>query len=84
MKKLITPAALGALALLAYSVTTASAQETKAEKPVQPKVLKKYDLNKDGKLDETENTAWLADKKAASAKKTKSPAGDDLKPSSVK
>ena len=84
MKKLITPALLGILALLACSVSTVSAQETKTEKPVSAAVLKKYDLNKDGKLDEAERTAHLSDKKAAAAKKTKHKADADMKPDTVK
>jgi hypothetical protein len=83
MKKLITPALLGALALLASTVTAASAQEPAAEKPVTPAVLKKYDLNKDGKLDETERAAWVADKKAQAAKK-KHKADAEMKPETVK
>jgi hypothetical protein len=84
MKKLITPALLGALALLASTVTAASAQEPAAEKPVTPTVLKKYDLNKDGKLDETERAAWIADKKAQAAKKNKKKADAEMKPETVK
>jgi hypothetical protein len=71
MKKLITPALLGLLTLLSCSVSTASAQDAQTEKPVSAAVLKKYDLNKDGKLDEAERTAFQADKKAAAAKKAK-------------
>jgi hypothetical protein len=84
MKKLITPTLLGILALLAYSPSTASAEETKTEKPVSATVLKKYDLNKDGKLDEAEQTTLLADKKAAAAKKAKSKADAEMKAEAVK
>ena len=84
MKKLITPALLGALALLASTVTAASAQEPAAEKPVTPAGLKKYDLNRDGKLDETERAAWIADKKAQAAKKNKNKADAEMKPETVK
>jgi hypothetical protein len=84
MKKLITPALLGTLTLLAYSVSTAPAQEKSTEKPVSATVLKKYDLNKDGKLDEAEQNALLTDKKAAAAKKAKSKADAAMKPDTVK
>jgi len=84
MKKLITPALLGLLPLLSCSVSTASAQDVPTEKPVSAAVLKKYDLNKDGKLDETERTAFQADKKAAAAKKAKHKADADMKPDTVK
>jgi hypothetical protein len=84
MKKLITPALLGILSILAYSVSTASAQETQPEKPVSAAALKKYDLNKDGKLDEAERTTLQADKKAAAAKKAKHKADADMKPDTVK
>jgi len=54
----------GALcALIAVSaITVSQADETKKEKPVPPGILKKYDANKDGVLDETEKAAWEADK----------------------
>jgi len=84
MIKLIRPALLGSLALLAFSVSTASAQDAQTEKPVSAAVLKKYDLNKDGKLDEAERTSFLADKKAAAAKKAKHKADADMKPDTVK
>lgn len=84
MKKLIRPTLLGSLALLAFSVSTASAQDAQTEKPVSAAVLKKYDLNKDGKLDEAERTSLLADKKAAAAKKAKHKADADMKPDTVK
>ncbi|MCS6242442.1 MAG: hypothetical protein H2172_01075 [Opitutus sp.] len=84
MKKLITPALLGSLALLAFSVSTASAQDAQTEKPVSAAVLKKYDINKDGKLDEAERTSLLAEKKAAAAKKAKTKADADMKPDTVK
>ena len=84
MKKLITPALLGILSILAYSVSTASAQETQPEKPVSAAALKKYDLNKDGKLDEAERTTLQADKKAAAAKKAQHKADADMKPDTVK
>ena len=67
MKKIIATTLLGAVALIASSVTTVSAQETKAEKPVHPEVqtvLKQHDTNKDGKLDESELAAWQGEKKA--------------------
>ena len=85
MKKLIIkPALLSILGLLACSVSTASAQETQTAKPVSAAVLKKYDLNKDGKLDEAEHTSLLTDKKAAAAKKAKIKADAAMKPDTVK
>ena len=84
MKKLITPTLLGISAFLACSVPTVSAEEIKTEKPVSAAVLKKYDLNKDGKLDEAEHSSLLADKKAAAAKKNKSKAYAEMKPATVK
>ncbi len=61
----------GALCVLVAvcAITVSRADETKApkEKKVSAAVLKKYDLNKDGVLDETEKAAWLADKESKSA-----------------
>jgi hypothetical protein len=59
-----------ALFAVSFAVSTASAEEAaKQAKPIPPQVLKKYDVNHDGKLDETELAAWKADKKAAHEKK---------------
>jgi hypothetical protein len=54
-----------ALLVIGFAVSSASA----GDKAPSEKVLKKYDLDKDGKLDETEMAKWNADKKAAAEKK---------------
>ena len=54
-----------AVLTLGCAVSSVSA----AEKAPSEKVLKKYDLNKDGKLDEAETAKWVADKKVAAEKK---------------
>lgn len=84
MKKHNTPALLGILTLLLCSASIASAEEPKTEKPPSASVLKKYDINKDGKLDETEQAAVFADKKAAAAKKAKGKANAAMKADTVK
>jgi hypothetical protein len=62
--------ALGLLALL-FSVTIATAEEAAAkEKKPSKETLAKYDLNKDGVLDDAETATWKADI-AAKAKATK-------------
>ncbi|MEY4489653.1 MAG: hypothetical protein RIQ79_2161 [Verrucomicrobiota bacterium] len=63
-------ATLLALFSLAFAIS-AAAEDTSKAKPIPPEVLKKYDVNHDGKLDETELAAWKADKKAAAHEKKK-------------
>jgi uncharacterized protein involved in copper resistance len=74
MNKTLSHSLRGVFALLAlaFAVSSASAEPTtkeKKDKPIPEKVLKKYDLNKDGMLDDTEMAAWKADRKAAAEKK---------------
>ncbi len=57
----------GGLALIVISCAVFSASA--GDKAPSEKVLKKFDLNKDGKLDEAETAKWNADKKAAAEKK---------------
>jgi hypothetical protein len=71
---------LTSLAVLALGVAffAASAQadnSTSGEKSPQPgkRVLKKYDLNKNGQLDPDEQAAWEADKAAKKAERAKRP-----------
>ncbi|HOF11017.1 MAG TPA: hypothetical protein PLV33_13575 [Opitutaceae bacterium] len=71
---------LTSLAVLALGVAffAASAQadnSTSGEKSPQPgkRVLKKYDLNKNGQLDPDEQAAWEADKAAKKAERAKHP-----------
>lgn len=49
-------------ALVATCAITVSKAEDTKEKKVPPGILKKYDLNNDGVLDEKEKAAWDADK----------------------
>jgi len=67
MKKSLAHSLRCVLALLVISCAVSSASA--ADKAPSEKVLKKYDLNKDGKLDETEMAKWHADQKAAADKK---------------
>ena len=60
-----------ALSSLVFAISATAAEDTAKTKPIPPEVLKKYDVNHDGKLDETELAAWKADKKAAHSKKNK-------------
>jgi hypothetical protein len=57
------------LSSLVFAVSLSAAEDTSKAKPIPPEVLKKYDTNHDGKLDESELAVWKADKKAARAKK---------------
>lgn len=59
-----------ALTMMAAMVATVRADETKEQK-IPPGQLKKYDLNKDGVLDESEKAAWLAGKKGLAEKQGK-------------
>ena len=64
-----TPPALLRLALLASLLLACAsalrAEEKPAADPVPPSILKKYDKNKDGALDEKERAKWDAAKAAA-------------------
>lgn len=53
-----------ALGLIASSALRAEGSEKKAEKPVPPGILKKYDKDGDGKLNEEETAAWKAAREA--------------------
>ena len=53
-----------ALGLIASSALRAEGTEKKAEKPVPPGVLKKYDKDGDGKLNDEEAPAWKAAREA--------------------
>ena len=59
-----------ALTMMAAMVATVRADETKEQK-IPPGQLKKYDLNHDGVLDESEKAAWLAGKKGLAEKQGK-------------
>lgn len=68
MKRIVLIAACLSLSwALHCSAADASTPDTKKEgaqeKPVPAAVLKKYDKNKDGKLDDQEKAAWKADQK---------------------
>lgn len=67
MKNTLASSLRGVLALIVISCAVSSASA--GDKAPSEKVLKKYDLNKDGKLDEAETAKWNADKKAAAEKK---------------
>lgn len=63
---------LFALLAVAFAVSTASAEPSAGkEKKIPQAVLKKYDKNNDGVLDDQEKAAWEADKAAAKKKKDK-------------
>lgn len=53
-----------ALALIASVAARAEGTEKKAEKPIPPGVLKKYDKDGDGKLNDDEAAAWKAAREA--------------------
>jgi hypothetical protein len=55
--------ALNCSAADATATTPETKKEGAKEKPVPAAVLKKYDKNKDGKLDDQEKAAWKADQK---------------------
>ena len=67
MKSPIVSALRTVIAALAIGCAVSSVSA--ADKAPSEKVLKKYDLNKDGKLDEAETAKWHADQKAAAEKK---------------
>lgn len=54
--------------LLLACASASRAEEKPAADPVPPSILKKYDRNKDGVLDEKERAKWEADKAAAREK----------------
>lgn len=53
-----------ALGLIASSALRAEGTEKKADKPIPPGVLKKYDKDGDGKLNDAEMAAWKAAKES--------------------
>jgi hypothetical protein len=55
------------LMLVCASLGRAEEKQSAAE-PVPPSILKRYDRNKDGALDEKERAKWESDKAAARAK----------------
>lgn len=71
MKPLPLRILLAGLVALAFSITTALAQDSEDKKPRGPSKadLKKYDANQDGTLDEAETAAMKADKEAQRAAK---------------
>jgi len=66
--KLILLASAFSLAA-AFAVPALRAEDAPKEKKVSARVLKKYDTNKDGKLDDQERAAWEADKAQQKAKR---------------
>lgn len=61
---LLTRAGLLGLALFALASFARAEGVEKTEKPVPPGVLKKYDKDGDGKLNDEEKAAWKADREA--------------------
>jgi hypothetical protein len=66
---ILTAACILAAPLFAAEGDTGAAKKEKKEPQVTAEVLKKYDVNKDGKLDATEEAAWKADLAKAKAEK---------------
>jgi Ca2+-binding EF-hand superfamily protein len=58
---------LFAAALSGLSLVPVSLRAAEMDDPVTPAVLKKYDANHDGVLDETEKAAWQADRQKQQA-----------------
>ena len=61
----ITLRSIFGLLVMACAISTATAEE----KAPSEKVMAKYDLDKDGKLNDEEKAKWAADKKLAAEKK---------------
>lgn len=81
-KKFLLFTSLVALMGAMFTVSPARADDKPAAKPkhekkIGPRILKKYDKNHDGVLDDEEKAAWEADKaKAREARKAKKAAGE--------
>jgi len=71
----LTSLAVLALGVAFFAASAHADTSTSGEKSPQPgkRVLKKYDLNKNGQLDPDEHAAWEADKAAKRAEKAKEP-----------
>ena len=70
MKNSLASSLRGVLALLAITCAVSTLTFAADKDPVvSEKILKKYDLNKNGKLDPDEMAKWHADQKAAAEKK---------------
>jgi hypothetical protein len=69
MKTYSTPLRFALLALMLACASSLRAEEKPpSAEPVPPSILKRYDRNKDGVLDEKERAKWESDKAAARAK----------------
>lgn len=78
-KKLLLLASVLTLAF-AFAVPAVRAEDGKEKKMTRKeKELEKYDLNKDGKLDDAEKAAMKADKEKAKAEKAEKKAAKEAK-----
>jgi hypothetical protein len=69
METCFTPLRVALVAMVLACASSLRAEEKlPSTEPVPPSILKRYDRNKDGALDENERAKWESDKAAARAK----------------